>query len=259
MSDVAIIWLLGALACFAVSLAALPEARLAARVIGQFFLTIALPILLIAGILLALLRPLAPDVDPRVSQALIVGTVVAVGWLTTAIFAELAKRRERSERRRDYHRAIYAEIGNNLATLESAEAIDAYAEGLMGRMRADPAFVPFIPQEHNDHVYNAIIDRIEVLPRQTIDAIVAYYSQIKSISTLVQDMRGAAFKRLEQDRRIAMYSDYVAMKKQALAFGTYATNLIRAFEDGGARAAEAVAASVSSRAEARSGRSRGSE
>ena len=98
-----------------------------------------------------------------------------------------------------------------------------------------------------------------MLPRQTIDAIVAYYSQVKAISAIAEDMRGDAFKTLSQDRRIAMYSDYVEMKKQALAFGTYATNLIRAYADGGAPAAEALIRAVSSRAEARSGRSPGSE
>ena len=70
---------------------------------------------------------------------------------------------------------------------------------------------------------------INVLPRQTIDPIVAYYSQLKSIAALVDDMRGESFKAMAQERRIAMYRDYIEMKKQALSFGRYANAVIDAF------------------------------
>lgn len=249
---------LAALLALWAALFAGPDAGTSRRILVQFLFRIALPITILLGLPLVLLARTV-NLEDRLWQALIAGLVIAMGWLTTAMFTEIGRSRQRAERLRDYHKAIYAEIGNNLNTLWTAEAIDGYAQRLIGRMKGDPDFVPFIPKEHNDHVYDAIIDRIDVLPRQTIDAIVAYYSQVKAISAIAEDMRGDAFKTLSQDRRIAMYSDYVEMKKQALAFGTYATNLIRAYADGGAPAAEALIRAVSSRAEARSGRSPGSE
>jgi len=231
--------------------------QLSRAVVVQFILTIALPVLILLGLPLVLLGRLA-EFDPRVWQALIAGLVLAAGWLTQTIFREIDAVQRRAESLRDYHKAIYAEIANNLNTLWNAGAIDDYARGLIAKMQADPAFVPFIPKEQNDHVYDAIIERIDVLPRQTIDAIVAYYSQVKSIAALAEDMRGDAFRQMSQDRRIAMYSDYVEMKKTAFVFGTYANAMIRAYASGGAAAAEAEARRINSRAEDPSGPRSGS-
>ncbi len=255
-------WVLAFLAALAlaagVALFAGREAKVSRDVILFFVVRIALPMLMLLGLPLALLA-VSLGAGDRVLQALVAGLVIAMGWLTSAILAEVTRSRDRQERLRDYHRALYAEIANNLTTLWNTDAIETYAEGIKDRMRANADFVPFIPKEHNDHVYDAVIDRIEVLPRATIDAIVAYYSQIKAISALAEDMRGDAFRQLSQDRRIAIYVDYVEMKKQAYAFGVFAVELIRAYADGGTAGADRVSAAVNTPAEGPSDRSRGSE
>ena len=56
-------------------------------------------------------------------------------------------------------------------------------------------------------------------------------------------MRGETFKTLDAPRRTAMYSDYVGMRKQAYLFGKYALRLIKAYSDGGARAAQQIISS----------------
>ena len=207
------------------------DAQVARRLFVQFFGTIVAPLVVVFGLVLAALSWLF-DFDERVWAAVIAGLVIASGWLTSAIFAELGKSRGRAERLRDYHKALYAEIGNTLATLwDGWVAKDG--ERVMERMRADAEFVPFIPREHNDHVYNAVVEEIDVLPRQTIDAIVAYYSLIKSIATLADDMRGEQFRLLPQARRLPIYEDYLKMREQAHATGQYALKLISAFSDGG--------------------------
>ena len=220
------------------------EAAIARRIILQFLWTIALPVLILLGLPLAAMAAFV-DFDARVWQALIAGLVIATGWLTTAIFAEVGKARSRAERLRDYHKAIYAEIGNNLATLQSEAAIDAHAGETIGKMEADGAYVPFIPRVHADPVYGAIIGSIDILPRQTIDAIVAYYSLIRAIADMADDMRSDDFRAMPQARRIAMYRDYSDMKKQALLFGRHALALIRSYSEGGAAAAERLAVSSS--------------
>lgn len=245
---------LGVLIC-AVSLVAWAEARTAGRVIAQFFVTIALPVTVTLAAVVWAGRPFFGNIEPRIGQALIAGLVIAIGWLTTAIFGELGKTRARSEKLRDYHKAIYAEIGNTLESLWEPGESDAYVDALLKRMRDDDDYVPFIPREHHDHVYNAVIAEIDVLPRQTIDAVVAYYSLIKSLAALAEDMRGDTFRTLENARRIAMYSDYVGMRKQAFLFGKYALKLIKAYSDGGPKAAQAV---ISSRGVDPSARSQGS-
>lgn len=246
--------LAGALVCAGV-LALWKEARTAGLIIAQFFLTIGLPVVVVLGALTWVSLPFLGQLDTGIQQAMIAGLVIAVGWLTTAIFAELAKARTRAERLRDYHKAIYAEIGNTLESLWDASETESYVAGIIRRMEDDPTYIPFIPREQHDHVYDAVIAEIDVLPRQTIDAIVAYYSLIKSVAALAEDMRGDTFKTLAADRRVAMYSDYVGMRKQAFLFGKYALRLIKAYSDGGVSAAERV---INTRDAGPSARSQGS-
>ncbi|OAN77726.1 hypothetical protein A8B82_12520 [Sulfitobacter sp. EhC04] len=247
--------LLAGVALCAVLLAVWREARVAGRIIAQFFLTIGLPVVLVLGALIWLALPLMGQIDPRVGQAMIAGLVIATGWLTTAIFAEGGKARARAEKLRDYHKALYAEIGNTLESLWEADSSEQYVNALIDRMRKEPNYVPFLPREQHDHVYDAVIAEIDVLPRQTIDAIVAYYSLIKSLSGLAEDMRGDTFRTLDAERRIAIYSDYVGMRKQAFVFGKYALKLILAYSDGGSAAADRV---INSPDAGRSAMSRGS-
>lgn len=239
------------------------DAPVARRIFSRFLFNIVLPLSVILGFPLLLIA-LSTDLDERVWQAIIAGVVIATGWLTTAIFNQLAKAQGKSERLRDYHKAIYAEIGNTLQNLWDEGQSEDIGAMMVERMQADPDFVPFIPKEQHDYVFDSILDEIEVLPRQTIDAIVAYYSLIKSISALAEDMRGDTFRSLSQDRRVAIYEDYLSMRKQAFAFGQHALKLILAFARGGAADADKVARDaarrdVSSPGAAPSARSPGSE
>ena len=185
--------------------------------------------------------------DPRIWQAVIAGLFLAVGWIVNGAQNRRMAARLKAERLRDTHKAIYAEIGYALSALWDEGRSEEYAEELLQRIRTTPDFVPFIPKEHHDHIYDAVLDEIEVLPRQTIDAIVAYYSQIKALGTLAEDMRGEGFKALSAERRALMYEDYLAMRQRAFAAGEYALALITAFAEGGAPPAEARARDYTTR------------
>lgn len=247
-----------ALAILTVSFVASRDAAVSRKVFARFLLNIALPLLVVGGVPLVLLY-LTVDLEERIWQAIIAGAVIAGGWLTTAMFSEFNRAEAKAERMRDYHKAIYAEIGNALYTLWDEGASESYAASIIERMRDDADFIPFIPRESHDHIYDAILDDIEVLPRQTIDAIVAYYGLAKSIAALADDMRGDRFRELPAERRIMLYEDFTAMRKQAFNFGQYALALIIAFSNGGASAADAEAARINSQDADRSGPSRESE
>lgn len=197
----------------------------------------------------------ASGVDARIWQAVIAGAFLAAGWLVNGWQNRRVAAALRAEKLRDYHRAIYAEIGANLANLWDAAELESYRDQMVERMKDDPAFVPFIPIERHDTVFDALIADIHILPRQTIDPIVIYYSQLKSVAALAADMRADAFAAMEPARRIVMYQDYIAMKVQLLAFGRYANALIDAFSRGGKAAADEKTARINSRAEGPSDRS----
>lgn len=179
-------------------------------------------------------------VDVRIWQAIIAGAFVAIGWLVNGWQNRRDAKRLRDEKLRDVHRALYAEIGANLSNLVSEDWIAEFGARTVARMRADPAFVPFVPGERHDHVFDVVVTELQVLPTQTIDGIVLYYSQLKSIAALAEDLRDERFAKLDQDRRIAMYEDYIAMKRQAVRFGDYAKQMIVAYALGGAAGAESM-------------------
>lgn len=188
--------------------------------------------------------------DPRIWQALIAGAFLAIGWVYNGWRNRVDGRRLRAEKLRDAHRALFAEIETFLVALESEETLDKYSEGLIDKMRADQRFVPFIPKERNDRVYSAIQSEINVLPRVTIDPVVMYYSLLDAISALAEDMRGETYKSLSQERRIAIYRDYIAMRKQALTYGRRANHLISVYAKDGKLAAENTAAALKAAAKA---------
>ena len=175
-------------------------------------------------------------IDPRIWQAAIAGGVVAVGWLVGGWQTRRAAARARAEKLRDFHRAIFAEIRHALSALQTDPADSART---LQRMRDDPDFVPFVPREHHNQVFSSLIDEIDVLPRQTIDMIVAYYSLMRGVEGLAEDMRGVRFEGLAPDRRIAIYTDFLEMRRNAFRYGELSLALIAAYAEGGAAAAEA--------------------
>lgn len=188
----------------------------------------------------------AAGLDPRIWQAVVAGAFVALGWL----FNGWRSRREaaslRAERLRDVHRALYAEIGANLATLGTAETIGQRGASVIKKIQTDPGYHPFIFHENNDVVYRSIVENIHVLPRTSIDAVVAYYAQLNAISALVDDFRGDTVKALPIERRVAIYADFIAMRQQAVAFGAHALTMINAYAKGGREGALAVESQLSS-------------
>lgn len=254
VADNWLLLLVGAATVLAIALWFADDAPVARRVYSRFILIIALPLSVLLGAPLVVFSQFV-ETEPRVLAAVVAGVVIASGWLTTAIFRELGRSQDKSERLRDYHKAIYAEIGNALRGMWDDGRADEMTAEIVDRMTANKNFVPFIPKEHHDHVFNALLENVEVLPRQTIDAIVAYYSVMKSISALADDMRGDSFRQLEQSRRIAIYEDYSEMRRQAFLLGQFTLELIATYADSGPDAAS----KLSIRAAVQSDRSRGSE
>ncbi len=188
-----------------------------------------------------LLDQLLDILNSRFFQAVIAGGFVALGW----VYNGRANRREaarlRAEKLRDAHRAIFAEIATNLSNLWEEDALREYGAGMIERMGEDPGFVPLIPRERHDRLFETIKSEIYVLPRVTIDPIVQYYSQLDAMAAHVDDMRGEAFKALSQERRMDMYMDYIEMRVQALAYGRIANHLINIYSQDGNEAAKAEA------------------
>ena len=158
--------------------------------------------------------------NSRTQQAAIAALMVASGWFAGFMLREISQQIGRTERLRDLHRALYSEIQHNLDNLGSEDDLKAHAEKMLARMEEGDGFVPFIPRERNDTVFQAVVGDLHILPRTSIDPVVRYYSQLAALDAMVEDTRGETFKEISPRRRGEIYSDYIALRMRLVEFGT---------------------------------------
>lgn len=170
-------------------------------------------------------------ISPQPQQALIAGLFIAIGWWVVALQNRRRDSHLRAERVRDVQRALYAEIRAYLAALRRDD-IGAYGARIMERILSETGYFPVIPTERNDAIFRAIVDNIHLLPRDTVDPVVLYYSQLNAISALIDDLRALQVDKIGAERAAAIYHDYISMKLEALELGDEALRAIRANIDG---------------------------
>lgn len=173
------------------------------------------------------LPPLDNYLSPQAQQAMIAGLFLAVGWWVVALQNRRRDANLRAERVRDVQRAIFAEIRAYLAVLQR-DNVGEYGAAIKERVLTEPGFFPVIPTEHNDAIFKAIIGDIHVLPRDTVDPVVLYYSQLNAISAIISDLRELDVAKIGADRAAGMYHDYISMKIEALELGEQALEAIGA-------------------------------
>jgi len=193
--------------------------------------------------------------DPRIWQAIIAGAIVALGWIVNGAQERRVAARLRAERLRDFHKALFAEIRTALAALgeDDPSVGEEIAAGISDTNK------PFVPLEQHDRVFKTVLEDIDVLPRQTIDAIVAYYGQISALEAMTKDMRTAAAGDMSGASYEAMYRDYLKMRSTSFAYGEYTLQLIKSYSEDGPAAADALARRLSTRDADRDGRHQAQE
>ncbi|MDO5613472.1 MAG: hypothetical protein Q4G14_09565 [Paracoccus sp. (in: a-proteobacteria)] len=180
------------------------------------------------------MAPLDHILAPPAQQAVIAGLFLAAGWWVVAYQNIWRDRRHRAERVRDVQRALFAEIRANVAMLRREELAE-YGETIARMIETQPDYFPTIPSESNDAIFRAIIENIHILPRDTIDPLVLYYSQLNAISAMITDLRVLDKEKIGADRAAAMYRDYIAFELEALELGEKAMIAIANNMDGTGR------------------------
>lgn len=165
----------------------------------------------------------AVNSDPRFAAALVGAGVVAVGWLVSGLRERTRERRHRRTRQVDLQVALRAEIQHYVDILGNPAFDLNEAWGTMVEvMERDAGYVPLIPTERNDTVFQALIAEIHVLPETAIQPVVRYYNQVFAIEAMIADLRGQGFRDSTQPQRIKMYTDYISLKLEALEMGRLA-------------------------------------
>ena len=110
--------------------------------------------------------------------------------------------------------------------------IAEYGAEIAHRIETEPGYFPVIPTEHNDAIFRAIVGELHVLPRDTVDPIVLYYSQLNAIAAMIADLRALDPAKIGAARASAMYRDYISMKLGAIELGESAQAAIQSNVDG---------------------------
>ena len=192
------------------------------------------------------MAPLDDILSPQAQQAVIAGVFLAARWWVVAWQNRRRDDRLRAERVRDVQRALFAEIRAYLAVLQRDD-VAAYGARIAERITSEPGYFPVIPSEKNDAIFNAIVGEIHVLPRDTVDPVVLYYSQLNAIVAMIADLRTLDLARIGPERAASMYRDYIAMKVEAMEMGYSALDAIRRNIDGRGTAARSVSNPASGR------------
>ena len=154
---------------------------------------------------------------------------VVLGVVLSNSAARVLDTMRRRERVRDVQTALRAEIRsdlNRLSIIDPAEHLDAVVERIGGSELTPTSYTPFVPRESDSVVFDAIVSEIHFLPTETVDAVVLYFKQMKTIAQFVEDLRGDRFRTLEVDRKIAMYQDYFEMLTYSAQLAQEAINAL---------------------------------
>lgn len=169
--------------------------------------------------------------DPRVAAALVGAAAAVVMAMVGRIYATFAERqterRRRREQRLDVQTALSAEIMAHVHQLGQVD-LEAHAERMLARMAQEPGFLPFVPRERHDAVFQAMLERIHLLPSETVEPVTLYYAQVAATAMLAEDLRSDAFRGMTPERQATMFRHFMEMKNEALRMGEVARDALRA-------------------------------
>jgi hypothetical protein len=176
--------------------------------------------------------------NDRVIAALIGAIVVAVGWLFNSRRERQQSRARRRERVVDIQKAIRAEIKALVEAPQNRDLSGSLERG-MARFDAETPeepYVPFIPHEKHDTVFQALVGDVHLLPTETVEPVILYYNQTVAIGMMAHDLRSEKFAALDVERRKQMLRRYMEMKIEAMRMGRIAIealgdNISRQVED----------------------------
>ncbi len=84
-------------------------------------------------------------------------------------------------------------------------------------------------------VFQSVLQDISILPAPVIEPVTYYYNQVVAISALIEDLRSPDFRNTDpsrgavmtQEQRIAIFTDYIGLKNEALDAGRKVSSAIR--------------------------------
>lgn len=166
-------------------------------------------------------------IGPVIIAAAIAAMVTVVGWFVASKRDRRADDRRRREKQDDIATALMAEIAHYRDALLFFD-LDEVWDTVTAEMLENQDYTPFIPSERNDTIFRAILADIHILPEAVIQPVTRYYNQVFAIDAIIADLRSDGFRQQPHSTRMAIYTDYISLKKQALEDGNSAIDALLA-------------------------------
>lgn len=160
-------------------------------------------------------------IQSAVIAVVISSLVTVMGWYISLRHERTREAERREERIWDYQTALLADI-RSTANRFAHTNLDHYLDEVLALIERVPGYTPFLPAEPGSLLWGSIAQEVHILPTETIDAIVVFFSQLETIRSFVEDLRSDRYATLEQPRKAAMYRDYVRLIRHLLTLSTQA-------------------------------------
>lgn len=157
-----------------------------------------------------------PSALGTIIGAAISALIVMVLWGLNQIAERNKADRLRNERKEDVMQALIAEVRAFTNSRFVTEKDVQNKIEKLDEIFVDDEFVPFVPIEKNDIVYETVLSEIQILPRPVIGPVVNFYNQTKTMNLLQEDLQKRSFAELSADRKKALLNDYLNI--QLLAY-----------------------------------------
>ena len=113
--------------------------------------------------------------SPALISAVIAATVTLLALVVSGRRQIQAERRRRREKRVDIQTALKAEIAHYVSALSNDKMnLDDFWKEIVLRMEKDDGYIPFIPAEKNDMVFQSVLPDISILPSPVIEPVTYY-------------------------------------------------------------------------------------
>lgn len=157
--------------------------------------------LAVAVLLLALVLSGEPRGIPVLGA--VAGAAVAVlTYRLRQVDEAVTDLRRRQQEREGIASALLAEILDNMRGAHRTYRYVTLA-GLLDRMRSEPGYLPYLlPDDASARVHEALIERLPLLPREVISAVVSYYAADAALNRAIAALQDPGLKALERQRQV---------------------------------------------------------
>ncbi len=151
-------------------------------------------------------------IGPAIVAAVISALVTAAGWFVTYKTSLGIEKEKRREKVRDFQVALRAEIRSELHNLND-ENLTFELEKIEQNYSKSKDYSVFVPSLARHIVFESLVKDIHVLPESVIDPLILYTRQRQLLDQFAADMRSDRFLKINQNRQVEMYQDYVGVTR----------------------------------------------